>query len=82
LIHSRKGASTPCDKCLPVLYPENVQAIKIFQQVSAQLIYTPKGKPIDLNLGTLDRVLTRYGIESTEVFEKVAIAVRHMIREK
>lgn len=72
---------TPCETCIPELMPGNVQALEIYNLVQTQLILAPSGKAVDIDLSALDRILRRYEIKGTKVFEKVVAVARHMIKE-
>ena len=75
----KQNKPTPCDKCLPELMPENLEAWKIYVVCSGQLI-VGSGGPIDINHQAVHEALRLYDIQDKRgCFERVILIARHMI---
>lgn len=68
-----KNQEPPCSVCLPELFPENVNAAKIWNLVQDQRIWLSSGleKPVSAGLMHMPiwRLIDEFGIEGTERFE-------------
>ena len=52
------GKEPSCEKCLPEILPENVDAMRVFNECRSQLILSPvSGFPIDVNILAVDQVV-------------------------
>ena len=75
----KQNKPTPCDKCLPELMPENLEAWKIYTICSGQLI-VGSGGPIDISHDAVHKALDLYEVRNRrDCFERVVLIARHMI---
>lgn len=50
-LHELKGTEPRCSECLPEIYPENIEAIKIWGLVSDQRIWVGGGMSAPVSVG-------------------------------
>lgn len=71
-INSKAGRETPCKDCLPPLYEENRDAVKIYMLVQDQVRISPMGGIVGLDHNAVHAALELYEIaDRRRVFEQV-----------
>ena len=81
-IHAKKGTDTPCSECLPAAYPENRDAVAVYFFCQNQVIFTPAGKPVDMDFKSVEIAVNRLGASNPDdCFQKVIALGRHFIRK-
>lgn len=79
-IHEQRGTPTPCEECLPPLFPENKDALRVFFVVQDQVIMAPMGGVVSLNHEAIHRAMGLYGVrDKRSCFEKVLRLAREFL---
>ena len=71
-----------CAACLPPLLPVNYWPVKIYLLVRDQLIISPAGRPVAVNVSAIIDLIGFYQVDDPEeCLERVVKLARHFIQE-
>lgn len=78
----RHEKPTLCEDCVPELWPEHRDAVRVFVAVQDQVIVAPDGSIVGLDQNAIHGAMSVYGCIRPEVFEKVVMLGREFIAKK
>ena len=80
-MREQSGEEPPCETCAGNLWPENVEAVRLYDLLASQMRYSMDGTPLGIDYGAVGFVFDLYGVmERRRMFEKIVL-MNHAVLE-